>query len=323
MKNFSLLLAVFTVLMISACGRAPDSSRSAVSPLVTPSVATPIASTPESVPAPVDVPSSTVVPTIPSAPLEATLIALVAPYGGITATLPMTVVTLANDAMLNDVATREAGFHATATAWAALPINMGTPTVLAPRADGLDLDDPASWLRFEGKTGISFDYLASRLAFSLNDSETDSPSSDAVTFAESEDFHAHPKLDSVHWASAAHGTESVAADPDWPDYLGKMISVNWAVEVDVPQTSETWLYVTGQRNTYPTPGNQEFWSTSPMLTVQLFNERCNMFLYLSTDFGAPGPVVDALAKPLDQVVAEHFPVLDHMYRSVEFPAECE
>lgn len=58
------------------------------------------------------------------------------------------------------------------------------------------------------------------------------------------------------------------------------------------------------------------------LQVWIVNPGCRTEMMLSAFFGTPGPV-DALAvQPLEDVVHEHFPVLDHMIQSVTFPPPC-
>lgn len=56
--------------------------------------------------------------------------------------------------------------------------------------------------------------------------------------------------------------------------------------------------------------------------MHLYNEDCKADIQFSGSVNGAGPIEDLLTTPLDQVVAEHFPILDHMYRSVQFPLKC-
>lgn len=308
-------LFLLAALLTSACDRSPSAPAQSGSLLETPLPATPVVALVPTLVTPTETP----VPTIQPSPLEATLSALISPYTSISATIPASVMTLANTDILNDIATREASEIATAKAWAALPLDMGTPTVPVPRLDGLDLASPASWSPVLDETGFGFDRLVNAI---VTEMVTDNPQPDIYqTYL----YKSPPVFggDAIGVSISRRGNELIT-DTDFPDNLiNNQGEANWVTQGPFGDSAQVTMYVHGMRNNAPNPINLDFWNgVSPSLYVNVLNERCDASINFFTSFGMPGPAADALVKPLDQVVADHFPVLDHMYRSVQFPPEC-
>lgn len=223
-----------------------------------------------------------------------------------------------------DTSNSQAYANATPTAWAALPPNMGTPTVSAVLPYGLDLGDPTSWVRHVDATGFAFDVLKNAV-FAPNSPENAQPGIYAAlqvrtlgTVAPS----APPDKD-VGVAISRRGNPDITAR-DFPQNMTtNQGTANWLSQFPFSESAQVTMYVRGMINTAPNTVNADFWMfLAPVLYVNVFDERCDASITFRTSFGMPGPAADALVMPLDEVVAEHFPVLDHMYRSVQFPPEC-
>lgn len=232
--------------------------------------------------------------------------------------------TLGSELVVQFSNTQQASMLATATAWAALPINIGTPTVPAPRPDGIDLDDATSWVRHSDATGFAFDVM-NNATVAGNSTDNSRPDINAVLqVGPIGEVPPSPISDEYLGVSISRRGDPVISDRNFPRNLtNNQGTANWLSQFPFSESAQVTMYVHGMMNSAPNPVNLDFWMfMSPTLYVNVLDERCNASITFFTSFGMPGPAADALAEPLDQVVAEHFPVLDHMYRSVEFPPEC-
>jgi len=221
---------------------------------------------------------------------------------------------------LSAIATQEFETSATSEVWADLPINMGTPTVPAPRPDGLDLADPSSWQRYMDATGFLFDYLVNAVVTPLEPISGPPELGGTMQVRQKESDESVASIEApIVVAMTRTDIDAIASSPSTTDQG----EANWLMQLPFSDAAQTKMFVRGRINDSPNPVNVDFWNgMSPILYVIVFDEACDAAIILSSSFGAIGPAADALFNPLDQVVAEHFPVLDHMYRSVEFPPDC-
>lgn len=324
MKTPSWSVLFVAAFLLCACGRSPSDADQRNSALVTPPMEIPTPTTIVAAEAPTPLaPTETHLPTLSPLPLEATLSALLSPYLAISATVPASVATLVNTAILNDMATSQANQFSTATAWAALPINVGTPTVPAPRPDGLDLAEPSSWQRYIDATGFSFDHLVSQNIIVVGPSSLPKSVGGSGVVARFENGEIVRGANEGISFSVFRGENPLITDMAFPANMeSPQGKPHFEVKLDFPGATHAWMYLFGDQNTSPNPSNLDYWTYGPQLYVHLYNKDCKADIQFSGAVDPPGPIEDLLAKPLDQVVAEHFPVLDHMYRSVEFPPEC-
>lgn len=232
--------------------------------------------------------------------------------------------TLASILVVSFSETQQASALATQTAWEALPLEVGTPTAPAPSGVGVDLANPNSWRRLQDATGISYEHLVSHQVDQFAPFTTITSEVNGAWVGQAISGTVPPSPDSSIAVQAYRSPDSVVTRESFPEQISlDWGQAHWPMRINAKQTTDAWVYVFGERNTSPAPGNTQFWDLWPVLVqVELYNADCQLGIGFSTSFGIPGPIEDALARPLDEVIAEHFPVLDHMYRSVQFPPEC-
>lgn len=252
MKTPCLCAFLLAVLLQSACGRSTSDAPQPSTPVETPPPATLLA-TLLSTPAP---PTEIPVPSIPPSPLEAALAAAVAEYGDISGTLPITIF---SQILINDSATRDASYFATQTAWAALPLEIGTPTVPAPRDDGLNPDDPGSWARYIDPTGFSFDYLVSQdILYAEPTSLPQAVGGSGVTTRLKNGEMIRGANEAIGF-SVFRGENPFITEKSFPANMASpQGEPHFAVKFDFIGATHAWMYLFGDQNTSPNPVNLDY-----------------------------------------------------------------